>query len=142
MGFEPSEDFSGWKIYNNNNDIYKWNIISNNGRTQPYCIRYDYSSWLPADDWFVSSCINLSSSQIYKLGFWYKAEASAWPEKLKVFIGNDQNTSSLTTLLLNLPNIININYQYAETNNFTVPLKLTENIQDLVCNRIANLRRK
>ena len=27
-------------------------------------------------------------------------------------------------------------------NNFTVPLKLTENIQDLVCNRIANLRRK
>jgi len=121
MGFEPSEDFSGWKIYNNNNDIYKWNIISNNGRTQPYCIRYDYSSWLPADDWFVSSCINLSSSQIYKLGFWYKAEASAWPEKLKVFIGNDQNTSSLTTLLLNLPNIININYQYAETNNFTVP---------------------
>jgi serine-type D-Ala-D-Ala carboxypeptidase/endopeptidase (penicillin-binding protein 4) len=27
-------------------------------------------------------------------------------------------------------------------NNFTVPLKLTENIQDLVCNRLANLRRK
>jgi len=27
-------------------------------------------------------------------------------------------------------------------NNFTVPLKLVENIQDLVCNRLANLRRK
>jgi D-alanyl-D-alanine carboxypeptidase/D-alanyl-D-alanine-endopeptidase (penicillin-binding protein 4) len=27
-------------------------------------------------------------------------------------------------------------------NNFTVPLKLAENIQDLVCNRLANLRRK
>jgi serine-type D-Ala-D-Ala carboxypeptidase/endopeptidase (penicillin-binding protein 4) len=27
-------------------------------------------------------------------------------------------------------------------NNFTVPLKLAENLQDLVCNRLANLRRK
>jgi len=27
-------------------------------------------------------------------------------------------------------------------NNFTVPLKLAENIQDLVCNRLANLRRR
>ena len=27
-------------------------------------------------------------------------------------------------------------------NNFTVPLKLAENIQDLVCNRLANLKRK
>jgi len=121
MGFEPSEDFSGWKIYNNNNDIYKWNIISNNGRTQPYCIRYDYSSWLPANDWFVSSCINLTSNQTYKLSFWYKCEASQWPEKLKVFIGNGQDTSSLFTQLLDLPNIVNTNYQYAETNNFTIP---------------------
>lgn len=120
MGFEPSEDFGGWKIYNNNSDNYKWTIINSGGRTQPYCIRYDYSSWLTADDWFVTPCINLSSSQNYKLGFWYKAEASAWPEKLKVFIGNDQITSSLTAQLLNLPNIINTNYQYVET-SFTVP---------------------
>lgn len=120
MGFEPSDDFSGWKIYNNNNDAYKWNIINTGGRTQPYCIRYDYSSWLPAYDWFVSSCVSLSASQNYKVSFWYKAEASQWPEKLKVFIGSGQDTSSLNTLLLDLPNIINTNYQYAER-IFTVP---------------------
>ncbi len=120
MRFEPSEDFSGWKIYDINNDNYKWTIKTTGGRSQPYCIRYDYSSMLPADDWFVSSCINLTSSQNYKLGFWYKAEASQWPEKLKVFIGNGQDTLSLNNQLLDFPNIVNTTYQYAEA-VFTVP---------------------
>ncbi len=120
MGFEPSDDFSGWKIYNNNNDGYTWTIKTTGGRTQPYCIRYDYNSMLPADDWFVSSCINLTSSQSYKLSFWYKAEWYQWPEKLKVFIDNGQDTSSLFTQLLDFPNIINTDYQYAEI-IFTVP---------------------
>jgi hypothetical protein len=120
MGFEPSDDFSGWKIFNNNSDIYTWTIQNTGGRTQPYCIRYDYSSWLPADDWFVSSCAYLTSLQTYKLGFWYKIESSQWPEKLKVMIGNSQDYTSLTTQLLDFPNLVNQSYQYAEV-LFTVP---------------------
>ncbi len=120
MGFEPSDDFSGWKIYNNNNDAYTWTIQTAGGYTQPYCIRYDYSSWLPADDWFVSPCINLSASQNYKLTFWYKVESHQFPEKLKVFIGDGQDMVSLATQLFDFPDIINSNYQKAET-IFNIP---------------------
>ena len=120
VGFETAEDFEGWEIVNNNNDNSKWTIIDYNGRNEPYCIRYDYNSILSADDWFISSCIELSSSETYKLKFFYKAEDNQWPEKLKVFIGNSKDVSSLTTQLVNLPNINNINYQYAEK-TFTIP---------------------
>lgn len=120
MEFEPTEDFSGWKIYNNNEDAYTWTIRNTGGRTQPYCIRYDYSSWLPAEDWFVSQCINLDATQTYKLDFWYKCEDAQWPEKLKVFLGDAQQPAALDTLLIDLPNIVNSNYQEA-TIYFTVP---------------------
>ncbi|MFH2142972.1 MAG: C10 family peptidase [Bacteroidota bacterium] len=122
MEFEPAEDFSGWKIYNNNDDNFKWTVLPSGGRTQPYCIRYDYNynCTLPADDWFVSSCIYMYSGQEYKLSFWYKAESNQWPEKLKVLIGNGQETGALTTQLLDFPNIINTAYENAEI-EFYIP---------------------
>ena len=120
MEFEPADDFSGWKIYNNNNDLFKWSIQNTGGRTHPYCIRYDYSYSIPADDWFVTSCISLSASQSYRLRFWYKIESNQWPEKLNVFIGNGQDISNLTTLMLDFPNLTNMTYQESE-NIFTVP---------------------
>lgn len=58
--------------------------------------------------------------QTYKLGFWYKIESSQWPEKLKVFLGNGQDYSFLTTQLLDFPNLTNTMYQYSEV-LFTVP---------------------
>ena len=120
MEFEPADDFSGWKVINNNNDVYTWTIQNTGGRTNPYCIRYDYSSWIPADDWFISSCINLSSTQSYRLSFWHKIESDQWPEKLKVFIGNNNDISSLNVQLLDFPNLTNMTYQYAEA-TFNVP---------------------
>lgn len=122
MEFEPAEDFSGWKIFNSNEDNFSWSVLSSGGKTQPYCIRYDYNynCNLAADDWFVSPCIDLDASQSYRLGFWYKAESNQWAEKLKVFVGNGQAVGALTTELIDIPNIVNTNYQYAEV-VFDVP---------------------
>ncbi|GAB4277342.1 MAG: hypothetical protein Kow0068_00470 [Marinilabiliales bacterium] len=120
MGFEPGEDTFGWEVYNANNDGYTWNLINYGGNNQPYCMQYSYSAWEAADDWLISPCAYLNENETYKLSFYYKVEDGQWPEKLNVYMGNNQNIDSLTTLLVDYSNLTNTNYLLSEI-IFSVP---------------------
>ena len=101
MGFEPYHDFSGWVIEDANNDSYSWNINQYTGFNQSYGVFYNYNfnGTTSADDWLISQCLKLESNKTYKLEFKYRV-ASTYPERMNVCIGTNQQSSSLTTVLL------------------------------------------
>ena len=120
MGFEPSEDYSDWFIENTNEDAYTWNIIASQGHLGPSCARYDYSAWIPANDWIITKCVHLQSGRTYRLRFWEKVEDSAWPESMAVYVGSAPISSSLSTLILDLPALSNSGWNL-QAPLFTIP---------------------
>jgi len=120
MGFEPADDFLGTKIIDNNSDGYTWFLASTGGNTNPYCMEYSYNSASAADDWYISSCINLEAGKSYNLMYYYKANSADYAEKLSVYLGNDNTVAALTTLIDEKANIVNTTYSQASV-NFTVP---------------------
>jgi hypothetical protein len=83
-------------------------------------MRYDYSSFIAADDWLISDCFNLSSSEIYRLGFRYKTEDAFWPENLSVHIGTQPTHIAMNVLLADMPELVNSVYEQTFI-DFTVP---------------------
>tara|TARA_B100000674_G_scaffold145362_1_gene114842 strand:+ start:9271 stop:14052 length:4782 start_codon:yes stop_codon:yes gene_type:complete len=122
MGFEPFHDFSGWKIEDANNDSYTWNINQYTGFNQSYGVFYNYNfnGTTSADDWLISQCFELESNKTYTLGFKYRVASAAYPEQMNVCIGTSQQASSLTNVLLQMNNIINISYDSTFV-SFSVP---------------------
>jgi len=122
MGFEPNQDFSGWLIEDANNDSYTWNISQYTGFNQSYGAFYNYNfnGTTDADDWLISQCFEFEENQTYTLGFKYRAASAAFPEDMNINIGSLQQGSSLTTMLLQMNNIINIVYDSTQI-TFSVP---------------------
>ena len=120
MGFEPTDDFLGTKIIDNNSDGYTWYLATTGGNTNPYCMEYSYNVNSAADDWFISSCINLEAGKSYNLMYYYKAYSADYAEKLMVFLGNDNTVAALTTLIDDKANIVNTTYNMSNV-TFTVP---------------------
>jgi len=121
VGFEPAEDLAGCSVIDNNSDGYSWFITATGGNTDPYCMEYSYNSSSPADDWFISSCVNFDASKTYNLKYYYKAQSASYPEKLKVWLGDDNTVAALTTQVDDKSNIINTSYNLSSV-NFTVPV--------------------
>ncbi|MBI4647658.1 MAG: choice-of-anchor J domain-containing protein, partial [Bacteroidia bacterium] len=126
MGFEAIENLTGWIINNANLDAYTWGIYQGttyaNSGTNFTAYQYNEDGITPADDWLITTCLNLNSGTNYKLDFYYRANAYLgiiYPEKLNVFIGTSQDPASLTTLLVDLDNIADTLYQLSTT-PFTV----------------------
>ena len=122
MGFEPYHDFSGWKIEDVNNDSYTWNINQYTGFNQTFGAFYNYNfnGTTSADDWLISQCFKLESNKTYTLEFKYRVASAAYPERMNVCIGSNQQSSSLSTVLLQMNNIINISYDSTFV-SFSVP---------------------
>jgi hypothetical protein len=110
MGFEVTEDLSDWLVENTNEDGFQWHYTSSGGHNAPRCAIYEYSSWDPADDWLFSKCLFLQIGYEYRLRFWYKIESNQWPEDLAVYVGGAQNSLAMTQLIVDLPNLVNMNY--------------------------------
>ena len=84
-----------------NNDSYTWNINQYTGFNQTYGVFYNYNfnGTTSADDWLISQCFKLESNKTYTLEFKYRV-ASTYPERMNVCIGSNQQSSSLSTVLL------------------------------------------
>ena len=122
MGFEPNQDFSGWVIEDANNDSCTWTLHPLSGFNQSYGIFYNWNTngITAADDWLISQCFEFEANQTYSLEFKYRAAAAFFPEDMTVNIGSIQQGSSLSTVLLQMNNIINIVYDSTEI-TFSVP---------------------
>jgi GEVED domain/Secretion system C-terminal sorting domain len=92
-----------------------WNNGTTAPRSLPNCMIYNYSSTLPADDWFYSAPLNLTSGISYRVSFYYKARGSSFPESMEVKYGSASTAVSMTNLLVSYPNITQTSYQLSET---------------------------
>lgn len=124
MGFEPGEHSDLWSVVDVNGD-QTWHITEYQqlARTGDWLALYEYSSTLPANDWLFSTCIELEASEIYNLSFWYsvgKRFGIVYPERLKVFIGDEPHPSAMSDLIVDLGTISNLNYEQSSS-SFSVP---------------------
>ncbi len=122
MNFTENDDYYRWKISDLNADSITWTVEPTHPQANldPGFVRFGGSTTSDANDWLISKCLSLESSKTYKLTFWYQTFVASCPQKLRVKIGNRQLPDSLNTLLLDLQNITNENFQKADI-NFTVP---------------------
>ncbi|HOY33387.1 MAG TPA: choice-of-anchor J domain-containing protein [Bacteroidales bacterium] len=120
LGFEPAEDLQGLSVIDNNNDGSAWFLSASGGNTSPSCMKYVYNTSSAADDWFITTCIDLEASKSYNLKYYYKAQSASYPEKLKVFVGSDNTVAAMTTQIDNKSNIINTTFSQSNV-VFTVP---------------------
>ncbi len=125
MGFEPGEDYSNWKIENLNNDASLWIIdeYSDLAHSGDWFAIYEYNPTENANDWLITTCIDLEENTTYDLSFWYVVgewQGTVFTEKMKVAFGTEPTPSALTNVIVDLPNMDNITYQQ-NISQFTVP---------------------
>jgi|GEM_PF-5050736 len=130
--FDPGTgDFVGWFAEDVNNDANTWGVYDvssiGGGHGDNYAVLYQYSSSNAADDYMYSNCIDLQASKTYKLDFWYKAMSASYPEKMKVMIGSDPASGSMTTQIVDLGTITDTVWTES-ISNFTVPADGTYNL--------------
>ncbi len=113
--FDDENSLAGYIIENTNEDNKTWYYDANSGYNSNGCIRYDYSDFNPADDWFFTKCIYLQQNYDYVLEFYHKIESNQWPENLAVYIGNNASSSEMEEILIDLPNLTNMQWEMAQT---------------------------
>lgn len=112
MGFEPTDDMSGFTFLNLNDDDGDWgqNIDSfwmPFARTGLGSLCYNYSKQA-ADDWAIFEPI-LVEPGFYAVKFWYSA-TDGHKERLRVYYGNEPTPEAMTNLLLDYDVVDNPHY--------------------------------
>ncbi|HRI46132.1 MAG TPA: choice-of-anchor D domain-containing protein [Ignavibacteriaceae bacterium] len=87
-----------------------WSRSTAAPRTGLASAAYTYSGTLPGNDWLITPGIQMQVGKTYILNYWYRVAGAAYPEKMKVAVGNAQLADSLTTVLFDHGNITNAVY--------------------------------
>ncbi|MEI6765541.1 MAG: GEVED domain-containing protein [Bacteroidota bacterium] len=121
MGFEPTDDMTGWLNLDVNSDGEKW-IAPYNGtaHTGSYSAEYYNTMTAAGDEWLFSRCFTLAAGSTYKVDYWYRVSSANYPESVDLKIGNAQTPGGMNTTLISMPSMTNTSYQKA-TATFTVP---------------------
>ena len=130
--FDPTTgDFIGWFSEDVNNDGSTWGIYDltsvGGGHGDTYGVAYIYNSSNNADDYMISNCMDLQASKTYRLTFWYRARSDAYPEKMKVMLGDAPTSTSMNTEIVDLGTITDTVWTQS-TSTFTVPSDGTYNL--------------
>ena len=121
VDFDAPEQFLGLYIEDVNADGNTWGIYAGVGVGGTACAGYSYSATEAADDYIYTSCLDLSAGTDYKLSFIYAAYDAGYAENLKVFIGDAQVSTAMTTELIDLPALTNETFEAGVVDVFTVP---------------------
>ncbi len=118
IDFENTEIMRFWSINDNNSDNATWTLDTENGLNSSTC--YNYSSNLnnAADDWLISSCFDLYEDQFYQLNFYTKAENKYYPEKLAIYLIQNDDINDNPQLVTNLEDISSTSFS-GTTANFS-----------------------
>ncbi len=113
----------GWTTEDANNDTYTWfpfdAFVSASPPVAMYSAYNPDDPSEPMDDWLISPELELTAGT-YQLQFLYAAGGGDFTEKLAVHLGTGPSGAEMTTELLDLPAIVNEDYDTA-TVNFEVP---------------------
>jgi hypothetical protein len=104
----------GWAVQDANYDGYSWLWDSGHPLSplNAYGFAYHYGA---GNDWLFTKCFNLTAGNTYEIRFWYST-FPYWttPKSLKVYYGNGQSASSMSTSLIILNNVVTYDiYEYA-----------------------------
>lgn len=116
MGFEPSEDFSGWIAEDVDGDGVTVDITSNDTYAGVGCLRKPATISAVADDnWIYTTCFNFKGGTDYLLKFWYKNFELVTPCQVAAFVGKQNNSSFSTKKIVVCPIPTDTTYQYSAT---------------------------
>jgi hypothetical protein len=132
MGFEGGDDFSNWRITDNNNDAdgdygtwaFKTGGYSCSGFGYA---QYTYSQDNDADDWIFTPCLYLEANETYNITFDYNAQypfLGTYLEKMKIAMGSTATPAGMTTTLNDYGTFAKIplfGFCYDGDIDFTVP---------------------
>jgi|GEM_PF-527765 len=141
MGFEATEDITGWTVENTNGDVtgtdpVTWGLFDNvqgtvaHGGSRMIGYRYNENTTTAGNDWFFTPCLALQSGTTYSISFWHKVHASGgvtYAEKLRVRIGNTNISTAMTQNIVDLGTLTNTGWVQSTT-TFTIPTSGNYNI--------------
>ena len=99
----------GWTTYNDGNGN-NWTVLDEGGNPGAN-MRYNFHSQHSANAWAFSKALSLQADITYQLSFDQMVFSGSYPEKLKITIGTEQNTTSQASVLWNNSNLINTAWQ-------------------------------
>jgi hypothetical protein len=106
-GFEPSDDLSGWVIEDVNNDSVSWTISP----TFPHTgINSAKINGLVADDWYITTCLDLDSTIAYKLTYYSKTSSTSTQALFDIFIGDIQSAGGMNQEIKPASYVTNVIY--------------------------------
>lgn len=117
MGFETDEDYSDWLIEDGNNDGTEWELNEDSQYANSGNNSFQYFSnqtSVTSDDYLFSPCFNLVAGETYYVSFYYRNRATSFPEKLKLDLGQMQNSGAMNVTLIDLGEISNGSFMKAE----------------------------
>jgi len=100
----------GWKVQDLNGGT-SWASSTGNPRTGTKHARYIYSGSLPGDDILFTPALEVEAGKTYYVSYYYRAQTSTYPEKMRVVLSTDQSVVGVVDTLADHPNIVNVVYE-------------------------------
>jgi len=123
IDFEDLNLLSRYTIVDNNNDGKTFFYLNNPSYAHSgnIALAYVYSVNNPADDYFFSSCIDLTAGQVYKISLWYSVAGADYPESFEAYLASDPSVAGIIgSPIISIPSATNETYAEATANNVTV----------------------
>lgn len=116
IGFENENELSGFTIEDNNTDSISWSISNIFPNSGTYCAQI---SGVAADDWYFTNCLDLDSTIVYNLEYYYRTSSTSTQANFHVMLGPAPSSSGMTQEIVPTSLITNIFYQVS-SNQFSV----------------------
>lgn len=123
MGFELTDDLTGWTIADNNADGTTWALLDNPSSAVPahsgdWCVRRA-GTGSDDNDWLFTKCIQLNTGTNYSVACFYKDFDLIAPADFDIALGTAADEASMTQNLLPLQTPVDTTWQ-SINQSFTV----------------------
>jgi hypothetical protein len=121
MGFETTDDITGWTIEDANGDGQIWAYADNvnftvAANTGQFCLRVG-SGGTDVNDWLYTKCMDLDAAKTYTLDYWVHLFSDP-ADLVEAFVGNDNASAAMTQSISTNTGVVSFWNQ--STTNFTV----------------------
>jgi len=121
QGFEASDDLSGWATVDTDADSNTWVLSPVVPHGGAVCATYTHD--LPtnqANDYYFSTCLSLSDSNVYQLSFYYRNFSPAYQANMEVILCTSQDASSMVATIIPTM-LVNTSLWTLSSSNIYVP---------------------
>ncbi|MDD2196591.1 MAG: choice-of-anchor J domain-containing protein [Bacteroidales bacterium] len=114
--FENALELKGWSVLDANQDGREWFLTTVPREVFEGDYAYSYTSKrtnAPSNDWLFSPAFSMKADEEYVLSFYFRANATGFPERLRVTYSSEQNENSLVEEILDLGEVTHGQYMQA-----------------------------